>query len=484
MPLLFAHLLSLIASHLPSGQGGLHDFTSVHIVFVEEHSHDFVSGFGHLFVCLPDRKIDSVEDLLGTTALNFGADTSPLGKGVWVGEYKLQTSHALVRQNTFFDLRNLTVFELDVPVSHLGVLKADLEKRLATEYPYDFFRRNCGHYIWDWLNGPDEDPTESVYLTPREALGKILEEYPPRSIRTVRSALEVLEQHILKTPEADRADLAEALSDVQRLKGIEDLRTRLLAIKVAESRANSDDYAFLQELRTESLAEPDGPEAAREIIEWQSALNARTMSAWPTEKEGPAISALATGYPGGDSQGGRLTFEAGLRDPFTQPVPEHAVKDVRFLKASLEGSEDALNAEFILLSIATQRDAGSLLGGSSSGLSVGYTDFLNPLGYSGLFASTWGGLSIRTGAGWLGARLSLTIDEIHDRINLLANPGLTWDLILPGHATHAEVHYGEAGFGARLRHDAVLSDSLTFLTEWVRSPDDEHVISAGLQFRF
>ncbi len=484
MPLLLAHLLSIFASHLPTQQGGLLDFTSVHIVFVDEHSHDFVSGFGHLFVCLPDREVEAVEDLLGTAALNFGADTSPLGKGIWVGEYKLQACHALVRQNTFFDQRSLTVFELDVPTSQLGALRADLKDRLSKEFPYDFLRHNCGHYIWDWLNGPVEDPAAFIYLTPREALAKILEAHPPRSVRTIRSDLELLEAHISKTPELTRASLKKALADVSSLGNIEDLRTRLLAIKVAKARADRHEYKQLQELQAASLAETGGPEAAREIIEWQAALNAQTDTPWPAEKEGPSITAMRIGDPDDNSRGFSLTIEAGLRDFFTEPIPERVLKDVHFLRGSMEGRGGAVQTEFILLSLETHRDSRSLLGGSSSGLSGGYTDFANPLGTSGLFASTWGGLSAQTNAGWLGARLSLTADEIHDQVGLSGAAGLTWDLILPAHAIHAEVHQGTNGFGARFGHKALLSHSLTLVTEWTHSPDNEDVVSTGLQFRF
>ena len=483
MPLISACLLGILASHLPDAEGGLHDFASVHIVFVEEHSHDFVSGFGHLFVCLPDREVEEVDDLLGSTALNFGADISPLGKGVWVGEYKLQPTHALVRQNAFFEQRRMTVFELAVPQSDLGPLKADLEDRLSKEYPYDFVRHNCGHYIWDWLNGPGEDPAAAFYLTPREALDRILEEYPPRRIRTVRSEVEILEDRIARTPGVDYADIRSALSDVRSIGKIEDLGTRLLTIKVAESRATKDDYAFLQELRAESLAEQGGAEAAREIIEWRSELSAQDDATWPGEGEGPSVSAMVVGSP--DDQGFRLSVEAGLRDTFTKPVPMHVLKDTHFLRATVEERGGALDSELTLISLATLRDARDLLGGPSSGVSAGYTDLQNPLGTSGLYASTWGGLSIQTSAGWLGGRLSLTADEIHDQVDLSVAAGMTWDLILHDHSLHAEIHQGADGLGGRLRHDALLSGSLSLRTEWTHSPDEEEdVVSVGLQFRF
>jgi hypothetical protein len=356
--------------------------------------------------------------------------------------------------------------------------------RLSREFPYEFLRRNCGHYIWDWLNGPEEDPATYIYLTPREALAKILSQYPPRRIRTIRSDLEILKTHIAKTPGTNWSDLRMAFADIRSLENIKDLRTRLLAIKVARSRADMHDYAFLQELQAESLAEAGGPEAARDVVEWQSMLNAQTAGPWPKEREGPAISAMATGYPDDDSQGFRITVEAGLRDAFTEPVPEHVLKVTQLLKGSVEGQGDSLKTEFILLSLATQRDSRSLLGGSSSGLSVGYTDLDNPLGASGLFASTWGGLSTQIDAGWLGIRLSLMADEIHDPIDLSAAAGLTWDLILADHAIHAELHQGSTDLGARLRHDALLSDSLTIRTEWTHSPDNLDVVPTGLQFRF
>ena len=80
--------------------------------------------------------------------------------------------------------------------------------------------------------------------------------------------------------------------------------------------------------------------------------------------------------------------------------------------------------------------------------------------------------------------MSLTVDEIHDRVGLYGAAGLTWDLVLPDHAMHAEVHRGRNGLGTLLRHDTLLSDSLTIRTEWTHSPDYADVISTGLQFRF
>lgn len=65
-------------------------FKSVFLVFAEEQAESLVSGFGHIFVCLPNLPTSSVQDLLAAPAVNFGADTSRLGQGMWVGQYKLQ----------------------------------------------------------------------------------------------------------------------------------------------------------------------------------------------------------------------------------------------------------------------------------------------------------------------------------------------------------------------------------------------------------
>jgi hypothetical protein len=484
MPLIPACMLGVIASQLPSVEGGLHDFKSVHIVFVEEHSSDFASGFGHLFVCLPERPIEEFEDLLGATALNFGADISPLGKGVWIGEYKLQATHALVRQNAFFEQRRMTVFELTIPENKLAPLKTDLVDRLSKEYPYDFIRHNCGHYIWDWLNGPNEDPVAAFYLTPREALGRILEEYPPLHIRTVLSDVEILEDYIAQNSGADSTVIRDALVDVNAIAKIENLGTRLLAIKVAESRANKDEFAFLQKLRAETLSKDGGAEAATDIIEWQSGLSAQNDASWPKEGERPSVSATAIGSPDDGSHGFRFSVEAGLRDSFTEPVPSNVLREIHFLKGTIEERKDSLDIEFILISLATLRDAGGLLGGPSSGISAGYTGLQNPLGVSGLFATTWGGLAIRTDSGWLGGRLSLTADELDSQVDFSAAAGLTWDVVLPDHSLHAEIHYGEGGLGGLIRHDALLSRSLSLRTELNYFSGGESLASIGLQFRF
>lgn len=483
--MLCACIVSTIASPSFQDTGGSPRFDSVHVVFVEEHSHAFVSGFGHLFVVLSEGPVSGVDDLLGAPALNFGADTSPLGKGMWVGEYKLQPCHELVRKNTRFDQRRLTVFELGLSSELIEGLQRDLGLRLSREYPYDFVRHNCGHYIWDWLNGPSEDERALLYLTPREALGKILALYPPVSIRCVGSDLEILEDRLRRDTTTSRSVLKAALRDPTKLREIQDLETRLLAIKVAESEADRDAFQGLQKLRADTLNGKHGAEAAQRVIELQLEFSERSRGVWKDEGEGPAMALATSYYPDSGRAGVRLMGEAGLRDAFTEPRQDHAWRVARFLSVTLEAVEGDFDASVVLASISTLRDARSLLGGASNGVELGFSELPSALGTSGLYFSTWGGLATKTNFGWVGARLSFVGDGLDGRADARVLPGLSWDLLLPEHAAHLELHHrwGDS-LGWQIKHDLILSRRISIRSEWVRTPDRQNVLSFSVQTRF
>lgn len=479
------HILTLWASSPSLPAEDLPVFEAVHVIFAEEHSHNLVSGFGHIFVCLPKTKITGVGDLLGEVALSFGADIGPLGRGMWIGEYMLQPCHELFRANSHFDQRRLTIFELDIPKEQLEQLRRELKGRLGKTYPYEFTRYNCGHYIWDWLRGSQESSPAYLYFTPREALERILSVFPPVNILSVPSDLEVLEDCLLGSRQPISNSVRAALSDPSALAQVSDLETRLLAITLAESRADREEYVRLQELRTTTLAEPGGGAAARQAIARWERLTEHPTSTWPEEREGPAVAASLAHYPEEGVTGLRFFMEAGLRDAFSDPVPTHLWRETRFLSLTVEQTEGASRVDFLLASFSALRDARSLLAGASNGLSAGYRDLPNARGVSGLFLSSWSGLSTETDMGWVGARLSFAADELHDKASLQLSPGLTWDLLRANHAAHVELHHSwDRGPGWLVRHDWISGRSTVFRTDWTHAPDGIDVLSAGFRIRF
>lgn len=466
-------------------QEGVPPFQSVHIAFAEEHSASFVSGFGHLFVCLPEAEVKSTEDLLGSTAVNFGADTSPLGEGMWVGDYKLQSCHELVRKNTHFDQRRITFFELSLTPVELANLREDLERRMRKSYRYDFLRHNCAHYIWDWLEGPVYREVSLLYLTPREALGRILSHYPPCRIRVLRSDLEILELYLEGLPGEEQAEVVRALVDPDALHGIQDRVLRLLTIKVAESRARRGEYERFQEARAEILRAEEGAEDAKRVVAFQERVQEQVGLSWTEESEGPALSIGMIHHKDLGATGMRVHFEAGLRDSHTSPEPEHVLKEVKLLSSTLDAIEGNLKGDVILISLSTLRDATSLSRGASSGASAGYIGLPNSLGSSGLHLSTWAGFSAKLDQGWVGGRLSAVVDELEGKAGMLIYPGMTWDMKMADFVAHCEVNYDFCeGFGLLARQDLILSNSATLRASWVHSPFGEEVLMFGFQFRF
>ena len=478
-------LLSLVAI-LTGGdqQAEVPVFESVYLAFSEEHSQSLVSGFGHLFVCLPTREVSNVDDLLGSTALNFGADTSRLGKGMWVGEYKLQTCHQLIRKNTRFDQRTLTFFKLEVSSSELAKLRSDLQVRLTQSYPYDFFRHNCAHYLSQWLESDAPTSVALLYRTPREALTSILQSRPPLEVWTLRSDIEILEDYIGAKDEELYQDVRNAINYPRQLSEIDDLEARLLAIQVAESRSGPDDYAFLQQLRKETLTQQGGPEAARRTIARKNDLTLEDRGDWKVNGEGPHVSVGAVFRDDYQQAGARFSLAAGLRDNFTHPVARNGLRDVKFLGVTVDAFEDETDFGVVLASVSNTRDYGGLLQGTSSGFSVGYTELPNHIGYSGAYVDTWAGLSTQVQGSWVGARIGLVGDELFTDPRLTALGGLTWDASFHSHETHVELNVFDAGrAGWALKYSYPLSLTYSVGADWTRSPTEADILSIALRIR-
>ena len=467
------------------GQEGVPEFQSVHIVFAEEHASSLISSFGHIFVCLPEREVRSTSDLLGSTALNFGANLGPLGKGAWVGEYKLRPFHELARKNVRVEQRRLTFFELSLSTSELSQLREDLQGRLEESYSYDFLRHNCGHYILDWLKGPDRDRPSILYQTPREALAEILLLHPPVRIRQLRSDVDILEEYLRDCPAEVYSAVVSALDQSEKMYDLEDLVLRLLAVKVSESNAGQEEYAALQQVRISTLQSPTGLQVANELVSLQQDAWNQELAAWTEEPEGPS---LAVGYFSNLDTGGagtRFQIEAGLRDFSSSPASKQVLREVQFLAATIDLGAESTGADFTLASISTHRDITRLMKAPSNGASLGYAGLANQLGTKGLYAATWGGVSMKAGSSWFGGRVTVAADDLQDRGRLIVAPGFTFEHRLGPSVTSVEVHYSlRDGEGWFLNQDLILSDATSIQASILKSPLGENLLALTLQVRF
>jgi hypothetical protein len=475
---------ALLAGAVLLQDGEVPAFGSVYLVFADEHAASFVSGFGHVFVCLPDEEITSVDQLLAETALNFGADMGPMGQGSSVGNYRLQPCHELVRKNIFFDQRRVTFFELSVPESSLEDLRADLQTRLRGPHPYGFLRRNCGYYVWDWLDGPDRSPSTHLYLTPRDTVSGILEQYPARSVLVMPSHVEVLQAYLQRAPLEARPTVLRGLWKPERLLDLADRTLRLLALDVAESRATRETYSAVQEVRRRTLEEPHGTFAAQRALAFQEEVAQALRRDWPGDAEGPAASVGVFHDGESDEAGVRLHAEAGIRDVHSLPCAEEVLREIEFLSLTVDVDSGESRADLVLASIGMTREFHSLNRGTSNGAAVGYAGLPDARGTKGAYAQAWIGVDDRTPAGWLGGRVTLVADELQDEADLRALPGASWRYLGTRFAGHLEVHHDfDAETGWRLQQDLLWSDTLTLSASWTRTPQGEDLVAVVLQTR-
>ncbi len=414
-------------------------FQRVYLVFAEEHISSFVSGFGHVFVVLAPGPVDFAEQLLAAPAVNFGADIGPEGRGRWIGFYSIQPMHELVRKNSHFDQRRLTLYELDLVEEELRSLERSLEERLGRPYPYDFFRRNCGHYLVDWLDREARTSASSLYLTPRQAVDRILSVYPPRSTTVIPSQLEVLEDALAEKEGISTSFVRSALTRLDQIEAIEDLEVRLLTIQLASSMASRSDFERLDLLQRESLRSPRGAEAARAVVARRAKLRDLEPMRRPT-LEGARGAIRLVGD--GDAEGWRVRaeFEPALRRYDTLPVHSHMLQEVRFLSTRLDLDGDGARIDVDGLVLSNILDARGLMGGWSKGATISYLELENALGLDGIATTFWLGLSSRLRHHWFGARLTLLADGLEANADACIAPGVTWDATGDVWSAHAEVH--------------------------------------------
>ena len=160
------------------------------------------------------------------------------------------------------------------------------------------------------------------------------------------------------------------------------------------------------------------------------------------------------------------------------------MREVSFLRLTADIAQDEQEFDLILASISTYRNAFSLRGGLSSGFSAGYRELPSPLNNRGMSISTWAGPSIRSAAGWFGARVSLSGDDLATDPSLTPSIGATWTSQLGDYVLEAELHgVLEDGLGGALRARRLLGDSWSVTAEGIQSPDDRSVLGLSVQVR-
>ena len=454
-------LLVIFAGHPSLRAGGLPHFDRVYLVFAEEHSHDFISGFGHVYVVLGLGESEAPESLLLRPAVNFGADISPLGKGPFVGRYEIRDCHELVRKNQAFDQRRLFFAELSIPEGEIEILRESLSNRLDKDFTYDFLRRNCGHYLADWLCG--SDTAEAFYQTPRESFAKILRRHPPARMLSIAANVEILERALRDKDDETRRKVKAALREPATIPDIGDPLLELIAIDIASSRANRLEYELLVARRADLLSAADAKSVAKSKSE-VSRMAAADKKFIVAENEGPAFALSVISREG--KLGFSLEAEAGLRDLLTAPRPEHILRETTFLRIKNTVVGNIQDTSATLAAISTIRDFSSALGGGSSGANLGYHDRVDTHGEQGVHVSAWSGIYTRRSNLWYGFATSVLANDLESKACLIFSPLLDF------------LYSGENGWLARLRV------SMPDLDEFCHSVSAERMISEQLLVRF
>jgi hypothetical protein len=474
----------LLVAPLLSG-GDLPSFDRVHLVFAEEHRQSLISGFGHLFVVLVEGEVGGIDDLLTGWTLNFGADTGPLGDGLWTGEYHLDLAHALTRQYTRLEMRSLTAFELDLDEHRLKLLREDLRDRLDRKYPYDFIRHNCGHYLLDWLNGPELDSPPVLYQTPRESLGLILESCPARAVRYRASALEVLEVALNSVGESGREATKDVIRGRSRLRDLEDTRLGLLAVPVVEAFADAKGVQAARSDIRELLARPDGRVASIQVQKHIERVNKVPPVERLEEHEGPSVSGISVFDSERSEVSHRLVWQAGLRDLHTKPWSADAARDVALLRAEVGRWKGRERVSVDWLEVNSLRSSSSLVSRPSNGFSVASKALEDPLGRRGLSLSSWTGLGLADGLTWYGVRLNLVLDDLLDDPGAFVAPGVYLARTASTGSLQCRVDCAiDRGLGGELKGLFAIAPNSHFMLRATLDPEDGLHLGTGISFGF
>ncbi len=465
--------------------GPLH-FTEVYVGFAEEHAADLVSGFGHAFVCLPERPAGSADELLTAPAVNFAADTSAAGEGVWQARFRVRTCYELLRANTYFQQRDVYFIRLRLDDAARTRLAEGLARRIGRPLPYDFLRSNCGANLAEWIleaaARPEKIPKPRIYITPRESIQQIIDTVGADGILVARSsASRVAARAASLGPEA-MEQARSAVQDVNLTAAITDPWLRLEVIRLNESRVGSEAYGRLQSLRRSTIMGPAGAEAAQGMS-GASNQGLRPMDAWTRSAEGPGMTVGLLGDNAGQV-GVRIGFEAGLRDVDTKPNNEEARREVHLLGLEIDRLGDSFFTKATLAAMHSERNLPGIFGGGSSGFEVGYIDRPNLAGTRGIHAETWSGLYSLWGGGvWTGLRATLRADDIQAAARIRLLPSLHNSTKVGTFGLAATFVLDQGGLGCRFETSKQLSDS-TLRISLERAPNREERLVVDLSTRF
>lgn len=479
-------LLACLVGRATEPVGGPLRFSEVYLCFAEEHAADLVSGFGHAFVCLPERPAHSTDELLTAPAVNFAADTSAAGEGMWQARFRVRTCHELLRTNTFFQQRDVFFIRLRVDAAARQRLAEGLSRRLGHPYPYDFLRSNCGAHLAEWIlaetGHADRIPSPWLYLTPREAIERIVDVVGTEGILLARSSASRVAARANALGPAGVEQARAAVHDPSLTETVTDPLLRLEIIRLNESRVGPDPYRELQALRRRTLEGPGGAEAAKALSATDGAA-LLPLSAWTRSEEGPAIMAGVVGDTHGRT-GLRVGIEAGLRDVDTAPRNREARREARLLSLEIDRLGAATRTKATFAALQNERNWPGIFGGGSSGFEVGYIDRPNAEGTHGIHVETWSGLSARWGEStWTGLRATLRVDDIQSDTRIRLLPALNASTELGPACLSAMLtsEQGELGHRLEIRMRA-LGGSLSLGHE--RSPGRDERLTGTFIHRF
>ena len=479
-------LLVSLAGRADESSAGPLRFSEVYLGFAEEHAADLVSGFGHAFVCLPARPARSADELLTAPAVNFAADTSGAGEGIWQARFRLRTCYELLRTNTYFQQRDVYFIRLKLDEAARARLAEGLVRRTGHALPYDFLRSNCGANLAEWIleaaGRPQEIPRPLLYITPRESIERVIDTVGADGLLIARSsASRVAVRAANLSPEATE-QARSAIRDTGLTAAITDPWLRLEVIRLNESRVDPEAYKELQSLRRTTLLGPDGTEAAK-AMSGASNESLQPMSSWIRSKEGPGMTFGLLSDNAGQA-GFRLGIEAGLRDADTTPSNEEARREVHLLGLEVDHLGDRYRTKATLIAIHSERNLPGIFGGGSSGFEVGYIDRPNFEGTHGINLETWSGLYALWGRGvWTGLRATLRADDIQGSARIRLLPSLSSSAKIGTFTLAATLVLDQGDLGYRFEASTRLADS-TLRLSLEHAPDRQERICAALSTRF
>jgi len=467
-------------------------FSKVYVVFAEEHSLEFVSGFGHCFICLAPEGATTAADLLLAPSLNFGVDTSPLGNGIFIGRYTIQPTFELVRKNTFFQQRRLIFFELNLSTDKIAELHESLAGRIKGNYEYDFYRRNCGYYLADWLYGgmgcSDNDlPGVATYLTPRAAVNKIIKRFGVSGGWVINSPGLLAEERLATLPQSERQWLKPLHSDLESIQQCQDMQLRLLYLQMLESHANPKTYPEINAEHVRLISTEPGKSVQQNLTKLETVDFKDPSTLWPNNNEGPSFAGRLVANLRSNSSGIGLSWESGLRDFHTDPKPPSLLRQVHFLSIESDIFSDQIKTTFKLFEIDTIRDINDLFGVGSSGASVLFEERINSLGARGVCAKAWSGLGVNIDRlGWACIRLHIIADEIGNSGRFRAVPEIffyshtrcPFSLCLSAHPQN------EFGYKAQIAFPLGVDSSQNFVIGVERAPSGDSRAEVGYSQRY